>query len=116
MKRFLRHFRSFCERAFYETNSKIFVVTNDAISVVIVISILAIILESVSGLSRYYRILTMVEYVAVLIFSVEYLCRIVGARRKLPYIFSFFGFIDLVNIADMAERFKPYSVENGQGA
>lgn len=89
---------NFCRKAFHEPNSKLFVVIHDFLSVVIIVSILAIILESVSGLSRYYDLFLAVEYTAVFIFTIEYIGRIIGSGKKLSYIFSFFGFIDLLSI------------------
>ena len=42
--------------------------------------------------------LKMAEAVVVVIFSCEYLLRLTTAKNKLKYIFSFYGFIDLVSI------------------
>lgn len=98
MKNIFHSFSLFCRKAFYDTNSRLFVVTNDFLSIVIVISILAIIFESVSQFSKYHQVFLIIEYLAALIFSVEYVCRIVGSSKKASYIFSFFGFIDLISI------------------
>lgn len=91
-------FKKFCRKAFYDSNSKLFVVTNDFLAIVIIVSIVAIILESVSFFSPYFPLLIFIEYIAVIIFSIEYICRIVGSDKKLSYIFSFFGIIDLLSI------------------
>ncbi|MEK7176961.1 MAG: ion transporter [Patescibacteria group bacterium] len=88
----------FCQKAFYETNSKFFLRVNDFLSIVIVISILAIIFESVSKFSHYNQYFLVIEYTAVFIFSIEYICRIIGSHKKLSYIFSFFGLVDLISI------------------
>jgi voltage-gated potassium channel len=91
-------FRRWCKRAFHESDSKTFIIVNDILSVVILISIAVIILESVPQFSAYLPILVFIEYFAVGIFTVEYICRIIGSDRKLSYIFSFFGIIDLISI------------------
>ncbi len=94
----LHTFKKFCKKAFYDIDSKTFVVINDFLAIVIIVSIIAIILESVSSFSPYFPILLFIEYVAVIIFSIEYICRVIGSDKKLAYIFSFFGIVDLISI------------------
>ena len=94
----LKSFSLFCRRAFYESNTKVFIIVNDCLAVVIIVSILAIICESISEFSQYYKIFFRIEYIAILIFSLEYICRIVGSSKKLNYIFSFLGLFDLLAI------------------
>jgi voltage-gated potassium channel len=91
-------FQKWCRNAFHESDSKTFVIVNDILSVVILLSISAIILESVPQFSAYLPIFYFIEYAAVAIFTLEYICRIVGANKKFSYIFSFFGIIDLLSI------------------
>jgi voltage-gated potassium channel len=88
----------FCRKAFYDSNSNLFVLVHDFLSVAIILSIIAIILESVSQLSQFNHIFLSVEYIAVALFSLEYIGRIIGSQKKLSYIFSFFGLIDLISI------------------
>ena len=90
--------QSLCRKAFYDSHSKIFLAINDFLSFLTIISIAVIILETVSGLAEYYPFLIAIEYITVFFFSVEYLCRIIGADKKKSYIFSFFGFVDLLAI------------------
>jgi len=89
---------SICRKAFYESHTRLFTVVNDLLSIVIILSILVIILESVTQFSRYHQLFLTLEYVAVAIFSVEYVGRIIGSNKKLSYIFSFFGLIDIISI------------------
>lgn len=98
MKKFFYSFSLLCQKIFYRPDTRIFTIVGDLLSLAIVISILSIIFESVSGLSKYHQLFLGIEYVAVFIFSIEYICRIVGSPKKLSYIFSFFGFIDLISI------------------
>ncbi len=88
----------FCNKAFYEPTSRLFVIINDSLSIVIIISIISIILESVTEFSQYNQFFLIIEYVSVFIFLIEYICRIIGSPKKLSYIFSFFGFIDLISV------------------
>ncbi len=88
----------FCRRAFYKNNSKTFVIINDLLSVVIIVSIIVIMLETVTKFSKYNQLFLIIEYIAVIIFSIEYIARIIGSQKKMSYIFSFFGLIDLISI------------------
>ena len=65
----------------------------------IVLSLISFAVETVEGLSANTKlILDWIEVGTVSIFSVEYLLRIWLSDKKLAYIFSFFGIIDLVAI------------------
>lgn len=63
----------------------------------IVISVLAVMLESVSQVqARYGALLKAVEWVFTVIFTVEYIARIIAVRSPGKYIFSFLGIVDLI--------------------
>lgn len=67
--------------------------------IAILISVLAVMLESVPSLnSKYGFVFKNMEWVFTVIFSLEYITRIyvTDARRK--YIFSFYGIIDLISV------------------
>lgn len=65
----------------------------------IIISILAVMLESVSSIdSRYGTALNIIEWVVTFFFSVEYILRIWIVKQPRKYIFSFYGIIDLMAI------------------
>lgn len=65
--------------------------------VLIIASVLSVSLESVDSLrdshGYFFRSL---EWVFTILFTVEYLMRVVAIKRPLKYIFSFFGIIDLL--------------------
>ncbi len=66
----------------------------------IVLSLVSVGLETLSGLPAWAtRVLKIGEIVVVAVFSFEYLLRIVAAPRKLAFIFSFYGLVDLLAIA-----------------
>jgi len=98
MKKIQNSFISLCHKAFYQTNSRLFVIVNDVLSIVIIFSILSIILESVPRFSQYHSLFSTIEHISVIIFSLEYILRIVGSPKKARYIFGFFGIIDLISI------------------
>lgn len=69
------------------------------IQALILISILTFSIETIPSLSPETReILRISEIICVVVFTIEYLLRIYVADRKLKFIFSFFGIIDLVAI------------------
>ncbi len=70
-----------------------------AIKVLIVVNMIAFAIETTRNLSDMSRqILWAIEVVSVLIFSVEYVVRIMLSRPRLRYAISFFGIIDLLAI------------------
>jgi len=69
------------------------------IQLLIVVSVVAFSIETLPNLSETTkRILRITELVTVSIFSIEYLLRVWVADRKLSFIFSFYGLVDLLAI------------------
>ena len=67
--------------------------------VAIVVSVLAVMLESVVGIaSRYGPTLRSIEWLFTGLFTIEYVLRLATVRRPLRYAFSFFGIVDLLSI------------------
>ncbi|MEQ8475163.1 ion transporter [Fulvivirga sp.] len=67
--------------------------------VAILLSVLAVMLESVVDIKvNYGELLYTIEWIFTLLFSIEYLARIYVSERPKKYIFSFFGIIDLLSI------------------
>ncbi len=66
----------------------------------IIISVIGFSIETLPGLSDTTRkILHSIEIFTITIFSIEYLYRIYRAKKKLKFIFSFYGIIDFLAIA-----------------
>ena len=69
------------------------------IQILIILSLLAFSLETLPNNSEWLmNFLNAFETVCVILFSIEYLLRIYVAKNPLKYIFSFYGFIDLLAI------------------
>lgn len=67
--------------------------------VLIVISVLLVMLESVEELNqKYHSIFIVIEWILTIIFTIEYLVRIYIVRRPLRYMTSFFGIVDFLAI------------------
>lgn len=67
--------------------------------IAIILSIVAVMLESVPSLERNYgKVFRIVEWVLTVAFTLEYITRIYVTDRKTKYIFSFYGLIDLLSL------------------
>ena len=70
-----------------------------ALIVIIVLSVIAVMLDSVQAISiRYSGFLKIAEWVFTGLFSVEYLLRLYTAPSVRRYAFSFFGLVDLLAV------------------
>lgn len=65
----------------------------------IFLSVLTVILESVRSIRQDYSAAIFVaEWVFTVLFSIEYVLRLISVKRPLRYVFSFYGLIDLLAI------------------
>ena len=70
-----------------------------ALLVVILLSVLAVLLESVPGIRRDYgTALHLVEWGFTVLFTVEYVLRLISVTRPAHYAVSFFGIVDLLAV------------------
>ena len=70
--------------------------------VFILISIVLVMLESVVSIDReYHDILYVGEWIVTILFSIEYVLRVISVRKPLNYVFSFFGVIDFLSTIPM---------------
>lgn len=66
--------------------------------VAILTSIILVMLESVQSIdTKYHNTLYFGEWIITILFSIEYLLRIIAIRKPRRYIFSFFGMIDFLS-------------------
>ncbi len=98
MKKLASDFSHCCRKAFNKNNSHLFVIVNHFLSFVIFVSIIALILDSMKEFHMFHAQFLFIEYLAVAIFTIEYICRIIASKRKVSYIFSFYGIIDLLSM------------------
>lgn len=67
--------------------------------VAILLSVIAVMLESVAAIQLQYKgLFKVLEWVFTILFSIEYLLRVFLTKKPLKYIFSFFGLVDLLSI------------------
>ena len=70
-----------------------------ALVVIIMLSILTVVLDSVPGLGRRYAVqMSVLEWTFTLFFTLEYIARLVCVQRPIRYVRSFYGVIDLVSV------------------
>ena len=66
--------------------------------VLILYSIIIVMLESVPRFDvKYHKFLNISEWVVTILFSIEYILRIICINKPKKYIFSFFGIVDLLS-------------------
>lgn len=66
--------------------------------IVIVYSVIIVMLESLPRFDiKYHRFLDISEWVVTILFSIEYILRIVCIKKPSKYIFSFFGIVDFLS-------------------
>ncbi|NCF41341.1 MAG: ion transporter [Bacteroidetes bacterium] len=64
----------------------------------ILLSIVLVMLESVDYIgNKYYGILNILEWIITILFTFEYIARIVCVKKPKAYIFSFYGIIDFLS-------------------
>lgn len=70
-----------------------------ALITLIILSVIIVILDSVKSYQQKYgEFLYAAEWFFTILFSIEYLLRLISVRRPLRYAFSFFGIIDILSI------------------
>ena len=66
--------------------------------IVILVSVILVMLESVQSIfAEYANLFYIVEWIITIIFTIEYILRIVAIKNPKSYIFSFYGMIDFVS-------------------
>jgi voltage-gated potassium channel len=67
--------------------------------VIILVSVVVIMLESVPSIQKLYaQEFIVIEFVITGLFSIEYILRIISTKQPLKYMFSFLGVVDLLSI------------------
>ena len=70
--------------------------------VFILASIVLVMLESVNSIdAKYHRVLYYGEWIVTILFSIEYIARVITVRKPWKYVFSFYGIIDLLSTIPM---------------
>lgn len=66
--------------------------------IAILASILLVMLESIKSFdNKYHDLLNISEWIITILFSIEYIARIITVKKPIKYIFSFYGIIDFLS-------------------
>jgi len=90
--------KAFLKRAFVDSKSQTYKKVNNFFALLTIISIVSLVLETVPSLYPYKTTFLILEWVAVILFTGEYLGRLMVSKPSWKYQVSFFGLIDLVSI------------------
>jgi voltage-gated potassium channel len=85
-------------RVLTDPSHKQYFLVHDFLALLTIVSIVAVVLETVPSLDQYSIGFLIAEWVAVVFFGAEYIARIIITKPVHKYTFSFFGIIDLVSI------------------
>lgn len=82
----------------YEADTPMGKLFDIVLLVLIFLSIILVMLESVADIyQRYHSLFYIAEWVITIFFSLEYILRIISIRRPARYIFSFYGIVDFLS-------------------
>lgn len=92
-----KKFRARLHEIIYEADTKMGKFFDLLLLVVIIISIAAVMLESISSVRILYgHQLAVIEWVITIFFTLEYIARIIAVKKPMAYILSTYGIIDLL--------------------
>jgi len=92
------NWRSKLHQIIYEADTKKGKLFDLIIIWAILFSILLVMLESIKELdAKYHTFFNISEWVITILFTIEYILRIISVKRPKSYIFSFYGIIDLLS-------------------
>jgi voltage-gated potassium channel len=99
MKRILETSKEELYEIIFEADTREGKIFDVILMIVILLSILLVILESVPQIDEdYHGLLRVSEWVITTIFTLEYIVRIWVVKRPWKYVFSFYGIIDLLAV------------------
>ena len=82
----------------YEADTKKGKLFDIILLIAIIASIIFVMLESVKSFDeKFYEFLNIAEWVITILFSIEYILRIISIKKPFKYSFSFYGIIDLLS-------------------
>lgn len=82
----------------YEADTKEGKLFDIVLLIAIIASIIFVMLESVKSFDeKLYEFLNIAEWIITILFSIEYILRMVAIKKPFRYIFSFYGIIDLLS-------------------
>ena len=94
----LKNWKEKVHEVIYEADTPAGKLFDVILLLVILLSILLVMLESIESIgTKYAYILNVAEWVITILFSIEYIARIISFEKPKTYVFSFYGIIDLLS-------------------
>jgi voltage-gated potassium channel len=82
----------------YEADSPGGKIFDVVLLITILASIVLVMLESVPSIDQeYHTLLNISEWIITILFTIEYILRLISINKPLKYVFSFYGIIDLLS-------------------
>ena len=82
----------------YEADTPTGKIFDIALLFAILLSIVLVMLESVHSLNEeYFEVFYVAEWIITIVFTIEYILRLISIRKPWTYVFSFYGIIDLLS-------------------
>lgn len=82
----------------YEADTKAGKAFDVALLIVILVSLVLVILDSVEHISlEYHTLFVTLEWIITFFFTIEYILRIISIKKPKNYIFSFYGIVDFLS-------------------
>lgn len=82
----------------YEADTRVGKIFDLILLVLILLSVIFVMLESVRWIdAKYHQLLYIGEWIITIFFTLEYIARVVSVRKPTHYIFSFYGIIDFLS-------------------
>ena len=92
------NWRSKLHEIIYEADTPSGKLFDVVLLIAILASIILVMLESINSFdTKYHDFLNVSEWIITILFSIEYIARIIVVKRPLKYILSFYGIIDLLS-------------------
>lgn len=93
------NWRTRLHNTIYESNTVAGKIFDIALLLMIIMSIAVVMLDSVQGYhQKYGHVFHLLEWIFTILFTIEYILRLVSIKKPAMYITSFFGVIDLLAI------------------
>lgn len=101
-KRDLRPWQIKLHEIIFGANTKSGKLFDVALFYVIIASIILVMLESVKSLdAKFHTLFKVLEWIITILFTIEYITRIITIKAPRKYIFSFYGVVDLLSTIPM---------------
>lgn len=93
----MNNFRQKIYKIIFEADTRAGKIFDESLLIIIVLSIIVVMLESVASLRQLYGpVFKIVEWTITTVFLIEYIARIWATNKPSKYILSFYGIIDLI--------------------